>query len=184
MSKIYIDLLLIPCLGNDRCVIALIRGVNSKFPCPVCLVPGDQLINLSTDFPLRISSEMKKIHESTKELNIGQTDEILKAFGLRDVEVRVEKGATLCLAHTNLLPKNVFWKFPRTDIYQAISWDRLHAYHGGLFSDHIWEEVKSIAEDLGRDVSKLIDTQYVLFALNECDSDCLTGLTQFLHGVV
>jgi hypothetical protein len=60
----------------------------------------------------------------------------------------------------DLLPKNVFWKFPHTDIYQAISWDRLHAYHGGLFSDHIWEEVKSVAEELGKNVSKLIDTQY------------------------
>ena len=60
--------------------------------------------------------------------------------------------------------KNVFWKFPRTDIYQAISWDRLHAYHGGLFSDHIWEEIKSIAEELGKEVSKLIDTQYAYSA--------------------
>ena len=53
----------------------------------MCLVPGDQLVNLSTDFPLRTSSEMEKIYQSTKDLNIGQTDEILKAFGLRDVEV-------------------------------------------------------------------------------------------------
>ncbi|EDR03927.1 uncharacterized protein LACBIDRAFT_306610 [Laccaria bicolor S238N-H82] len=90
--------------------LALTEVEEHKFPCPVCLVPGDQLVNLSTDFPLRTSSEMERIYQSTKDLNIGQTDEILKAFGLRDVE--------------------------------AISWDRLHADHGGLFSDHIWEEVK------------------------------------------
>ena len=64
----------------------------------------------------------------------------------------------------NFSLKNVFWKFPCTDIYQAISWDRLHAYHSGLFSDHIWEEVKSIAEELGKEVSKLIDTQYAYSA--------------------
>lgn len=56
-------------------------------------------------------------------------------------------------------PRNVFGKFPHTDIYQAISWDCLHAYHRDLFSDHICEKVKSVAEKLGKDVSKLIDTQ-------------------------
>jgi len=38
----------------------------------------------------------------------------------------------------------------------VISWDQLHAYHGGLFSDHLWEEVKIVAEDLGRDLIKLV----------------------------
>ncbi|EDQ99252.1 uncharacterized protein LACBIDRAFT_316752 [Laccaria bicolor S238N-H82] len=125
---------------EEQCIIALIRGVNSKFPCPVCLIPGDQLANLSSDFPLRFSSDMEKIYKSTIGLNASETEETLKNVGLRDVE-------------------NVFWKFPRTDIHRAISWDRLHAYHGGLFSDHIWEEVKSVAEELGKGVSKLIDTQ-------------------------
>ena len=41
------------------------------------------------------------------------------------------------------------------------SWDHLHAYHGGLFSDHIWEEVKSVAEEFGKDVSKLIDPVWI-----------------------
>ncbi|KIJ99858.1 hypothetical protein K443DRAFT_8115 [Laccaria amethystina LaAM-08-1] len=125
---------------EEQCVIALIRGINSKFPCPVCLIPGDQLANLSSDFPLRFSSDMEKIYKSTIGLGASETEETLKNVGLRDVE-------------------NVFWKFPHTDIYQAISWDHLHAYHGGLFSDHIWEEVKSVAEELGKNVSKLIDTQ-------------------------
>jgi hypothetical protein len=57
-----------------------------------------------------------------------------------------------------------FENFPVQIFTRQISWDRLHAYHGGLFSDHIWEEVKSIAEELGKEVSKLIDTQYAYSA--------------------
>jgi hypothetical protein len=33
-----------------------------------------------------------------------------------------------------------------TRVYAAISWDRLHAYHGGLFSDHLLEEVLDILD--------------------------------------
>ncbi|EDR06114.1 uncharacterized protein LACBIDRAFT_329259 [Laccaria bicolor S238N-H82] len=72
---------------EEQCVIALIRGVNSKFPCPVCLIPGDQLANLSSDFPLRFSSDMEKIYKSTIGLNASETEETLKNVGLQDVEV-------------------------------------------------------------------------------------------------
>jgi len=70
LSSSHIDYWVIVYLATCRCVITLIRGLNSKFPCPVCLVPGDQLVNLSTDFPLCTSSEMEKIYQSTKDLNI------------------------------------------------------------------------------------------------------------------
>lgn len=33
------------------------------------------------------------------------------------------------------------------DVYNAVSWDRLHAYHGGLFSDHLLQELKSVIAD-------------------------------------
>lgn len=40
------------------------------------------------------------------------------------------------------------------DVYQALSWDRLHAYHGGLFSDHLWGEFKNTVEKLGKKVKR------------------------------
>ena len=38
--------------------------------------------------------------------------------------------------------QNVFWGLHGVDVYGALSWDRLHAYHGGLFSDHILPEIR------------------------------------------
>ena len=51
-----------------------------------------------------------------------------------------------------------------TRLYKALSWDRLHAYHLGLFGDHLWTQFKLIVnssiftnEDRGR-----IDEGYVV----------------------
>ena len=65
----------------------LIRGLGSKAPCPVCLVPGDQLTNLSETFEQRTKENMQKIYEDAKELNAMDKEELLKTFGLREVEV-------------------------------------------------------------------------------------------------
>jgi hypothetical protein len=48
--------------------------------------------------------------------------------------------------YANRCLQNVFWNFLYTRVYAAISWDRLHAYHGGLFSDHLFEEILNILE--------------------------------------
>lgn len=56
--------------------------------------------------------------------------------------------------------KNSFWSLQYTDVYSAISWDRLHAYHGGLFAGHLWSVFKDIVTvDFPNDQAKLIDTQ-------------------------
>lgn len=52
----------------------------------------------------------------------------------------------------------MFWYFIGTDVYRALSWDRLHAYHGGLFSDHILEEIKRLVKGApGRQTETKID---------------------------
>jgi len=42
-------------------------------------------------------------------------------------------------------------------VYSALSWDRLHAYHGGLFSDHILVELRSALKDLGGRSEAIVD---------------------------
>lgn len=32
---------------------ALIRGLNGLYPCPICLIPSKELININTTAPLR-----------------------------------------------------------------------------------------------------------------------------------
>ena len=69
---------------------ALIRGINSAHPCPICLVPGDKLDNLSARYPLRSTEDMKNIYNQAKELqNKGDAEQLLKSYGLRQVEVNI-----------------------------------------------------------------------------------------------
>ena len=42
-------------------------------------------------------------------------------------------------------------------MHKAVSWDRLHGYNNGIFSDHIWELFKSVVEEMGRAVQTVID---------------------------
>ena len=72
---------------NHRCIMALIRGLNSHAPCPVCLVPGDQLTDLSTAFELRTKEKMMDHYQRAQGVNIAEGDAILKTVGLRNVEV-------------------------------------------------------------------------------------------------
>ena len=67
----------------------VIRGFGSYAPCPVCLIPGDQLANLSTIFPLRTKEQMIKYYKEAQDpdLNVAEKEQILKGIGLRSVEV-------------------------------------------------------------------------------------------------
>ncbi|KAK0482734.1 hypothetical protein IW261DRAFT_1550495 [Armillaria novae-zelandiae] len=68
-------------------------------------------------------------------------DGILKSSGLRDVE-------------------NVFWSMDRSDPYRAVSWDRLHAYHLGLFKHlllRLLEHVEKIQGPNKRKAKVIID---------------------------
>ncbi|EDQ99267.1 uncharacterized protein LACBIDRAFT_335192 [Laccaria bicolor S238N-H82] len=56
--------------------------------------------------------------------------------------------------------ENVFWMCHGSDIHKALSFDRLHAYHGGLFSDHLLSEFKMIINELGKASAKLLDMQF------------------------
>jgi hypothetical protein len=65
----------------------LIHGLGSKAPCPIYLVPADQLTNLSETFEQCTKENMQKIYEDAKELNAMDKEELLKTFGLWKVEV-------------------------------------------------------------------------------------------------
>ncbi|KAJ3509094.1 hypothetical protein NLJ89_g5404 [Agrocybe chaxingu] len=81
-------LLLILCADyEEQSIMALIRGLNSKAPCPICLVPDGQLTDLSIDFPLRTVEEMQNIFNDAQELNKGMAEELMKSYGLRNIKV-------------------------------------------------------------------------------------------------
>jgi hypothetical protein len=67
---------------------ALIRGINSHFPCPVCLVPAEKLSDLSLSFPLRTTETMRAVYETANKADsAAEKEAILKEYGLRDVKV-------------------------------------------------------------------------------------------------
>ncbi|KAH9848281.1 hypothetical protein C2E23DRAFT_739970 [Lenzites betulinus] len=129
---------------EEQAVMALIRGVNGLSPCPVCLVPQDQqsILGIQPLYPLRQHSDVEP-HLDNKNLNKGQLEAIIKPLGIRPI-------------------KNVFWKIPRMNAYQAVSWDRLHAYHGGLFSDHLFVQFQEIVKEMGRKTMKTINERFDL----------------------
>lgn len=68
-----------------RALMALIRGAQSRFPCPVCLVPAAELAKLGMEWPIRTPEESKAL--VTRQESVAQKEEALKAVGLRPVEV-------------------------------------------------------------------------------------------------
>ncbi|KAF9565919.1 hypothetical protein CPC08DRAFT_629091 [Agrocybe pediades] len=127
--NIFPHVLMISADYEEQCMMALVRGQNASFPCPICLVPKEEIPNLSTTYPNRTSATMQAAYAEAQTMNSKDKEKSLQSVGLRDV-------------------RNMFWDLPGTDVYSALSWDRLHAYHGGLFSDHLLEEFKYILEKI------------------------------------
>ncbi|KAG1840639.1 hypothetical protein F4604DRAFT_1598758 [Suillus subluteus] len=126
---------------EEQCIMALIRGLKGKFPCPVCLVPQDEQSVLAThEFRTRHQSEdvlrTARLKPSEKE-----KEAHLKAFSLRNVE-------------------NVFSRVRHVDVHRALSFDRLHTNEEGLWGDHLWKEVKFWISDLGRDAAVKLDKNF------------------------
>ncbi|KAG1905179.1 uncharacterized protein F5891DRAFT_1126021 [Suillus fuscotomentosus] len=126
---------------EEQCIMALIRGLKGKFPCPVCLVPQDEQSILHTH-------ELHTCHQSKDVLRLARSmpsekekEDHLKAFSLRDVD-------------------NVFSKILYTDVHRALSVDRLHTNKEGLWGDHLWKEVKYWISDLGQEASVKLDENF------------------------
>jgi hypothetical protein len=66
---------------------ALIRGTNGDFPCPVCLVPKPE-IPLGKVYAIRTTRSMKKVYEEAQNIRtVAERHKHLQGYGLRDVSV-------------------------------------------------------------------------------------------------
>ena len=68
-------------------MISLIRGHLRKCPCPVCLVPLDELHDLTKSFTTRTQAQAKSALKAWEECR-REGEELLKQLRLRPVEVR------------------------------------------------------------------------------------------------
>ncbi|KAG1808960.1 uncharacterized protein BJ212DRAFT_1448905 [Suillus subaureus] len=100
---------------EEQSVMALIQGLMGKFPCPICLIPCDELFKTSNVYPLCISADSATLEAR---------EQILSSESLHDVD-------------------NSFDIMEHTDVHQALSYDKLHFNDGGLFSDHQWTKLQN-----------------------------------------
>jgi hypothetical protein len=82
----YIDVSLTN-MANIRSIMAMIRGTGSKFPCPMCLIPGSELSNMTASYRLRTTAGMSAVLASTEGMTATEKEEVLKDHGLRDIKV-------------------------------------------------------------------------------------------------
>jgi hypothetical protein len=74
---------------GQRCIMALIQGVGSLFPCPQCLIPELKQGEPSVSVPLQTEAGTRAtLEEARGKERAGDKEDILKAAGLRDVDVR------------------------------------------------------------------------------------------------
>ncbi|KAG1857471.1 hypothetical protein F4604DRAFT_1589912 [Suillus subluteus] len=127
---------------EEQCIMALIRGLKGKFPCPICLVPRDEQSVLSHELRLRTSAESEEtLRLARAKKSKKEREKLLKTYSLRDVE-------------------NVFWRMLLADIHRALSFDRMHVYHGGLWRHHLWRELQFWILELGREAVAQMDANY------------------------
>ncbi|KAI0674805.1 hypothetical protein C8Q78DRAFT_502219 [Trametes maxima] len=135
---------------EEQCFMSLIRGLNSLYgSCPVCLVPADEngLMETWNDFPPRTQQEAQQVlAQAAAEDDSTESERILKAWGIRNIQ-------------------NAFWEIQNSDPYQALSFDRLHTFHLGLFGHHLWKQFKKHVNALSksRDAAQAIDDLFASF---------------------
>ena len=85
---------------------SLTRGPKSKFPCTRCLIPA----NKQGTYPPeradpRTSADTQEIVQNARSLGSGDQEELLKSFGLRDIDVHAIFSVFSCSHNTQ---QNVF----------------------------------------------------------------------------
>ncbi|KAG0692108.1 hypothetical protein DFH29DRAFT_985943 [Suillus ampliporus] len=127
---------------EEQCMMSLIRGQNCKYPCPVCIVPLEELHDLSKTFAFRSMQDAIDALNVYK-VNKSRGEALLKALGLRAIA-------------------NIFWLVTHSDPHEAISFDRLHALHIGIWK-HLLVELKKILKALGRSAEAMLENQVAKF---------------------
>ncbi|KAK0463043.1 uncharacterized protein EV420DRAFT_1639134 [Desarmillaria tabescens] len=96
-------------------------------------------------YRLRTAAWSQGLYNEARELtSASDRNALLQPYGLRFVE-------------------NVFWSIEHCDVHRALSFDHLHAFHNGLFGNHLRKEVIARIEKLGSSFSQQADNQSETF---------------------
>ncbi len=56
--------------------------------------------------------------------------------------------------------QNAFLELDNSDPYKALSFDRLHAFHSGLFGHHLWTVFKELVSKISNNAIAAVDSKY------------------------
>ncbi|PBK85255.1 hypothetical protein ARMGADRAFT_942251, partial [Armillaria gallica] len=100
---------------EEQCIMSLIRGSSSGFSCNICVVYKDKQDEMNEEYRLQTSVWSQELYNETTKLS------------------------SASITHKSI--QNVFWSIEHYNIHQALSFDCLHAFHNGLFGDHLHKEL-------------------------------------------
>ncbi|KAG1785490.1 uncharacterized protein HD556DRAFT_1249795, partial [Suillus plorans] len=84
----YLIVLILSADYEEQAVMALICGLMGKFPCPICLIPRDELSNTLKVYPLRTCTGTKELLARAREsTTLEAREQILSSQSLRDVNI-------------------------------------------------------------------------------------------------
>ncbi|KAI6144731.1 hypothetical protein BKA82DRAFT_4016871 [Pisolithus tinctorius] len=143
---------------EELCVMTLIRGTKCKFPCPFCLVPLEELWDLSKTYEMRKTKQHQEVlalYEQKKSAG----EKKLKSLGLHPV-------------------KNIFWSVEHSEPEQAASFEPLHSLHGSLGGKHMHEELKIVVNELGHDFETCLAHFDTMIHITFSDGNKMQDLTR------
>ncbi|KAJ7443500.1 hypothetical protein B0H11DRAFT_2091370 [Mycena galericulata] len=152
---LYPMILIKACDYEEACVMALIRGLQALYPCPICYIKAEDQSDTTIIAPLRTGHQSQGVIKKARKLNAEGRENLLKSHGLRNVD-------------------NVFWSVAYSDPHQGLSFEHLHSYSLGLWGKHLFPRIKKHAERISSRTGAKIDEQYSAFPrwrnLNHFDS--------------
>jgi hypothetical protein len=141
------------------------RGFMGLQPCPVCHAPKDHLHDCAKHFPYRTGLETQKLITDARALNAKQGEEILKANGIRPVDVSYNnyyfsfRSKKLIQIHF----KNAFMTIAWSDPHEILSYDRMHNDSHGIGGKYLFPMVIKYLS--GREKLAELDKRYLLSLL-------------------
>ncbi|KAF8884449.1 hypothetical protein BD779DRAFT_1674068 [Infundibulicybe gibba] len=125
---------------EEQCVVALTRGAQSHFPCPICYIPSDMLSNLRVKYKRRTAKGTRAILREAAKHSKTDAERLLQQRGLRHIQ-------------------NAFWDVNYSSPFRSLSFDRMHNYPSGLGGRHIWPWLRDHILGLGADTAGRLDSQ-------------------------
>ena len=128
-----------------------IRGANGLFPCPICLVPKDQLKMIWREFEKCTGAKAKELLAQAREAPTAKkSEEILKNWSLRDIDVCIwyylalEDIAYIFVLECLLWDK-LYWSLWGSIIWlpTCIPWRTLWASYLAFTESTYWEALSS-----------------------------------------